>query len=67
MKPKIYFAFGISGAIQHVAGMQSSGLIVAINTNENAPIFDIADIGIVGDLYKVIPAIIEEIDKLPQD
>ena len=57
----------ISGAIQHVAGMQNSGLIVAINTNENAPIFDIADIGIVGDLYKVIPAIIEEIDKLPQD
>ena len=49
------------------AGMQNSGLIVAINTNENAPIFDIADIGIVGDLYKVIPAIIEEIDKLPQD
>ena len=67
VKPKIYFACGISGAIQHVAGMQNSGLIVAINTNENAPIFDIADIGIVGDLYKVIPAIIEEIDKLPQD
>ena len=67
VKPKIYFACGISGAIQHVAGMQNSGLIVAINTNENAPIFDIADIGIVGDLYKVLPAIIEEIDKLPQD
>jgi len=66
VKPNIYFACGISGAIQHVAGMQNSGLIVAINTNENAPIFDIADIGIVGDLYKVIPAIIEELDKLPQ-
>lgn len=66
VKPKIYFACGISGAIQHAAGMQDSGLIVAINTNENAPIFDIADIGIVGDLYKVIPAIIEELDKLPE-
>ena len=66
VKPKIYFACGISGAIQHVAGMQNSGLIVAINTNENAPIFDIADIGIVGDLYKVIPAILEELDKVPQ-
>lgn len=66
VKPKIYFACGISGAIQHVAGMQNAGLIVAINTNENAPIFDIADIGIVGDLYKVIPAIMEEMDKLPE-
>lgn len=67
VKPKIYFACGISGAIQHAAGMQNSGLIIAINTNENAPIFDIADIGIVGDLYKVIPAIMEEMDKLPQE
>lgn len=65
VKPKIYFACGISGAIQHVAGMQNSGLIVAVNTNENAPIFDIADLGIVGDLYKVIPAILEELDKQP--
>ena len=48
---------------QHVAGMQDSELIVAINTNESAPIFEIADVGIVGDLYKVIPAIIEELDK----
>ena len=63
VKPKIYFACGISGAIQHVAGMQDSGLIVAINSNEGAPIFDVADIGIVGDLYKVIPAIMEELDK----
>ena len=61
--PKIYIACGISGAIQHVAGMQDSELIVAINTNESAPIFEIADVGIVGDLYKVIPAIIEELDK----
>ena len=61
VKPKIYFACGISGAIQHVAGMQSSDIIVAINTNENAPIFEIADYGIVGDLYQVIPAIMEEL------
>ena len=63
VRPQIYFAIGISGAIQHVAGMQDSELIVAINTNESAPIFEIADVGIVGDLYKVIPAIIEELDK----
>ena len=61
VKPKIYFACGISGAIQHVAGMQSSDIIVAININENAPIFEIADYGIVGDLYQVIPAIMEEL------
>lgn len=63
VKPKIYFACGISGAIQHAAGMQNSEQIIAINTNENAPIFEIADYGIVGDLYKVIPAIMEELDK----
>ena len=60
VKPSIYFACGISGAIQHVAGMQNSDLIIAINTNENAPIFDIADIGMTGDLYKIIPDILEE-------
>lgn len=63
VKPKIYIACGISGAIQHVAGMQNSEQIIAINTNENAPIFEIADYGIVGDLYKVIPAIMEVLDK----
>lgn len=63
VKPKIYIACGISGAIQHVAGMQNSEQIIAINTNENAPIFEVADYGIVGDLYKVITAIIEELDK----
>lgn len=61
VKPKVYFACGISGAIQHAAGMQDSELIIAINTNENAPIFEIADIGIVGNLYDVIPALLEEL------
>lgn len=59
VKPQIYFACGISGAIQHIAGMQNSGLIIAINKDENAPIFEVADLGIVGDLHKMIPAITE--------
>ncbi len=64
VRPDLYFACGISGAIQHVAGMEEAELIIAINKDKGAKIFEVADLGVVGDVHKIMPFVIDEIKKI---
>jgi electron transfer flavoprotein alpha subunit len=63
VRPKLYMACGISGAVQHLAGMKTSDVIIAINKDREAPIFSVSTLGAVGDLYKVIPILAEKVRK----